>query len=194
MAQFASVEELNTYLGQTLDTNRATLLLRLASAGIQNYTGRTLELTIDDEAELYPLAPAYNASRWQLRLPQRPVLEVTAMTVDEVDSDDFTVGRSGLVAWGTGLPLSESSKVLVTYTHGYAVTPDQIPDPNPLGITRLPDDIVGICLEMAATGLQNPGAVQSEAIGTYRVDYGDVRGEITPNESQQKRLHRYRNF
>jgi hypothetical protein len=189
VAQFADVTELADFRGRAIgsaEVSRAELFLQLASADIQNYTGQTIELVTDDELVLHP-----QDSRAELVMPQRPVIEVTAITLDGVAIAGFEVTRWGRVRWGAGgfdsglygtaeeryLNPAFPPVVAVTYTHGF--------DP-------VPDDVRGVCLAWAARAMENPTSLDSETIGTQ---YAYTRAASEPGElllpGERRKLRKY---
>jgi hypothetical protein len=156
MAAFAVAADLASYLQTTFtagQTATATLLLDLASADIRNYTRQTISRVTDDTVLLR--APGVR----ELTLPERPVVSVATVKLGTVTvapaaylligdelvwvASTLSIGNlaEGGAGWGSAL-------VEVTYTHGYATTPD---------------DIKGVCLAVAARGFVNPqGATQQD--------------------------------
>jgi hypothetical protein len=199
LAQFATADELGSFLGRSLEPGevaRADLLLRLASARIQSEACQRLELVTDDEVHLIG---NYSAV---LLLPELPVLDVSAVTVRSgwgigssivIPSGQILWERRGLVqrrlvgveingpyvpygGWG-----GPYATVDVTYSHGYEV---------------LPDDVRGACLAMAARAWENPdGAiVQSESVdGAMSASYAPpVTTGVQLTEEERKTIRRYR--
>lgn len=154
MATFATTGDLGTYLGETLTGTRlaqATQALEMATAEIQSWTRRRLELVEDDIVVL-------TGSRdRELVLPDWPVVEVAAVEVDGVAVAASSYRRIGQTLYresGWGVP---GGTVEVVYTHGY--------DP-------IPDDIKSVTIQLAARTLQNPMGIRQEGIGSYSVTYG----------------------
>ena len=105
----------------------------------------------------------------RIHLPELPVTAVTKVVVDGVEltaSVDYKLGQHGILYrvngyWPVGIQI-----VVITYTHGHLV---------------IPDDIVGVCARSAArvyqAGLrakENDGVigVASLTLGDYSVSYG----------------------
>lgn len=155
MTAFASADDLSDYLGEELTGSRlvqAQVLLELATARIQSYVRQHIELV---ENDAMTLPGTYD---WDLELPQRPVVEVSAITIDgqAVPSDSYRLSGSTLVrAGGWGGP---AAVVGITYSHGY--------DP-------IPGDVKAVCLQLAVETLDNPQGVRQEGIGSYTVTYGN---------------------
>lgn len=182
---FATEAELETYLGASVTTDQATLLLNIATGLIQNETGQTLSAVAGDEIEL--------RGNWtdRLWLPQRPVTAVSAITVDGIaaPAGDYTWTPDGCVTIDCESQIINAGNrrgywggpgiiVAVTYSHGFTV---------------IPDDIKGVCLALAARiqSAPNGGAVASESLGAYSVTYSrEFSGMLTADE--KKILKRYR--
>lgn len=188
----ASVSDLSIYLNRELTgsaAQQAEMLLSIASNAVQAYCRQTLEYVEDDQASL--------VGNWgsTLTLPERPVVDVTSVSVDGTDlgSDNSWTwdGRDILYrgSWsdvnGAWAPQSDrphlywgsdEAIVEVTYSHGFPT---------------IPPVIVGIVCGLAARGIANPsGAVQSETLGPYSVTYGSstVSGASSLLASERKIL------
>lgn len=200
MSEFATTEQLGTFLNREITTDEeshARMMIRLASAAVQRETRQTLELVIDDDVELEP--SSLDTATSELTLPERPVLAVSAVTLDTFAATGYEVSRWGRVRWplhgvetnrspiyGEGVP----PVVRVTYSHGYAIREEQIPDPNPLGISPLPDEVLAVVLAVAARSMENPTGVASESTMTYRVDYSGAGARLTNDEKRSLRRWR----
>jgi len=144
MPQFASLGDLKEWLtlGQTafppIDDRLLTRLLVSSSAIIESYLNRpvglaTYEETIDDWGD-------YRAER-RLVLCVTPIISVVSLTVGGItvppaptaNASGYIIYRSHLTLQGWWLPTC--GPIVVRYTGGYAVTPD---------------DIIEACLELAA--------------------------------------------
>lgn len=172
MAPFATTDDLGAFLAEVLTGARQTqaaVALEMATARIQGWTKRRLELVVDDVVTLDGTADT------ELTLPSWPVVEVTAIEIDGVAAAGTSYKRSGGTlfrdaGWGR-----RGGTVDITYTHGY--------DP-------LPDDIRMVAVQLAVRIMQNPMGIRQEAIGTYSVTYGgDNPGDDDP---LLKQLTRYR--
>lgn len=138
MADFASVGDLETFLGTSGLGARGTALLGYASAAIRLYTRQDLEVVTGRQEEF-----AGEWNRYYLSLSQRPVTALT-MTVNAVAFTGFWANYiSGDVYREDGLPWDEGP-IVVTYDSGYAANSDEI-----AGIKT-------ICLEVAARALTGP--------------------------------------
>jgi hypothetical protein len=110
---FATATELCEWTGIPLPDNLGRLqqLLSSASALIQAYCGQDLVEVTDDQVMLHP------DPSWSVFLPQAPVTDVSAITVDTVPVTGFTFTQAGEITRTDGGWFEGT--VLVTYTHGY---------------------------------------------------------------------------
>lgn len=158
MAQFATAAELAARLGVTLTKDeeaRANVLLTQASGLIQDVTGQTIEKVTDDE--LIRIGQEDN----RMRLPQRPVISVSSVTLagEVQEADTYHLEGDELVSYcGWGYP---DETLVVTYTHGFA---------------EVPETVKAICLEAVVRVWVNPGSVSTDEHGSERVQYGRDRG------------------
>lgn len=189
MPAFATVSDLATYLQRDLDaadTATATQALDTASGAIRSYTRQTLSAaTTTDQLR----------ANWssEIVLPERPVSAVASVVVagpywsQTLTSTDYRWTRQGSLyvsplagspADGRGSWGGPEATVTVTYTHGFAV---------------IPDDIRGICLAMATRSMAVPvsAGVASESIGSYSVSF-DIAAASTPTEAEHRTLRLYR--
>lgn len=185
MTSFATPTELGTYLGVTIAANdaRAQLLLDLASAAIRRETGQQIDHRTADAIVL--------KGSWgtELELPQRPVLAVSAVSIDDGVANTAQVLNTDYGWKGAGVDTLDKilghwggprAAVHVTYEHGYAV---------------IPDDIKAICLELAARAWSNPASsnIKSETAKNYSVTYADSVGvRLTADEKADLRSYRRR--
>jgi hypothetical protein len=168
MADFATVAELETFMGSAPLGARGTAMLGYASAAIRRYTDQDLEATTGRQESF-----AGDAWRDYIELTQRPVTAVSSVTINAVAFTDFTWSRWGQIwkgsAWDTG-------PILVTYDSGFASTSDEM-----VGVK-------GICLEMAARAMGgNPE--------TFGMDVQELRGPtpaIFLTEQEQHDLDEFR--
>jgi len=173
---FAAVSDLEAVLGVTFSAQEATaanLVLLGVSAAIRRYTRQTVDLVTNDVAVLQ--------GTWsrELVLPQWPVVSVSNVLINSgqvAAGTWFLTGNNKLYRgylpifngpddWGGDLFLSSwlgpISTVQVTYTHGFAV---------------IPDDLKLTTVKVAARIFGNPTGDAREQIGGtrtgYKVDYG----------------------
>jgi hypothetical protein len=180
MTQFATNAELAARLGLTLtedEGDRADTLLALASGLIQAETGQTIAAVSDDELT----RPGDYSAR--LRLPERPVVSVTSITLDGVaivkpdyylDGDELVranwpigsennFGSSGL-GW-----LGPLYTLVITYSHGYET---------------IPELVKAVCLEMVARVWVNPGAASQEIVAGTSTTYS-ARGLLLTDQEKR---------
>lgn len=157
----ATAEELATFMDDAgLDSDRATLLLELATAEVQAVTGQRLLLIEDDPFELFAFS-----NRW-LTLPERPVVQISSLTIDGGDelvagTDYKRPARSATLFRRCGWAVCQNEPSLVAgiYSHGEA-TGSQA-----LEFAR------SATFGVAKLAASNPSAAASEAIDDYRVQY-----------------------
>jgi len=161
----ATVDDLQTFVGATFTApqqERAQLLLDLATGSIQRFTRQTIEYVEDDVVSLITRPGR------ELVLPQVPVVDVTSVVVETVDTlledEDwiFDGHRSiwHLRSWG-------HERVTVTYSHGWV---------------DIPDHVRSVCVQLAGRMWRNPSAVAAESVGQYSVTYGDGAVGLTMDE------------
>lgn len=118
-------------------------------------------------------------------LPQRPVVDIAAVTVNGTATQDWwQEGDEVLVrAWSWDQPPAahRAPQVAVTYTHGW--------DP-------VPGEIQAIVMQAANRVMVNPSGIRSETVGGESVTYlipavGEYLGVLLSN-TEKKVLDRYR--
>lgn len=158
----ATLDDLNRRLKTVVassDVVRADSILTDVSASVRRFCGQDFtQATTTDRLAV---------RRGRVRLPQWPVTAVSAVAdinanpvlFSWVDGDIVTLSQNldsfTFEPWSNGF-----THVDVTYTHGYAI---------------LPDDIVGIVCQIAARVLGSPpeqSGKQSEEIGDYSYSLG----------------------
>lgn len=150
----ASVDDLAARLGRELDddeTARIEALLADASAAVRSYTGQ--QFTRESTTSRLRVAGR------SLRLPQRPVIGVSA--VADVDGNDVSFSwYAGEVLGIDSLAYPTGGWVDVTYEHGYE---------------EVPADVVAVVCNVAlrAFGVAaGQSGLASETIGTYSYSIG----------------------
>lgn len=156
-------QEVEARLGRTLtpdEQTRVDTLIIDASAAVRLVTGQDF-----DEATT---TKRLKVKRRKVRLPQRPVTAVSAVIDINANpvlftwlgDDSVQVGRNVPDDFGWNPWRTDVSVVDVTYTHGYAATPDVV-----VAV------VCGIVLRAFGT---NPTAtgVQQESIGGYSYSIG----------------------
>lgn len=169
----ASVADLEGRLGRQLDpdeASRAALLLSDASEAVRSYTGQQFTPVVS--------TVRLQVVNGEVRLPQRPVNDVTA--VDDLD------GNPVMFTWWFGDRIALTGPwtpyVDVTYDHGYA---------------EIPGEIVGLVCNQVARALGNAPDLtgyQQEQIGTYSYTIGPAAaaGAFGLLNDERAVLNRYR--
>lgn len=170
--QFATADDFGVRLGETLtdaERDRVNALLARASGLIQEEARQRIQFEIDDELTVRGV---YDD---RLRLPQRPVISISSVTVTPqggtattIDPESYYLDGDDLVRaafplqsqrffgqWTRGWfgPLYALS---VVYTHGH--------DP-------IPEAVKALCMEMVVRVWVNPGAVAQESVGNTSTLY-----------------------
>lgn len=160
MVAFASLTEFELYVRQDIEPTSVAALeaqqcLDVASDVIRGHTRQTLHAVTADAVEL-----TGNPTD-RLDLPQRPVTDVTAISVDgtAIAADEFGWSRSGRLTLTAGTFGDDRTAVTVTYSHGYAI---------------IPGDIRAITLALAARMWVNPEGHSREQLGSYNVGYAAI--------------------
>ncbi|MDT7847196.1 hypothetical protein [Streptomyces justiciae] len=192
----ATVEELMAYPGpKPASDAEAQLVLRLASGAIRNRTKQTISFVADDTVTL-------TGGERVLALPQRPlfvdadhpltvveIVDGSGLEVPAVEGRDFVImgselhrgeswPASRLMGWPRRWPTGIwADRVRVTYSHGHQ---------------EIPDDIVGICLDLAAATVSNPNRLRSETAGqTSVVHTVETFGTGSLTSDHEKLLRKY---
>lgn len=183
LESLASIADLEDRLGRELtdaEARRAPALLRDASALVRSYCRQGFDLVEDDSVTLRPIGD-------RLKLPQRPVVAVTSVSVvgGRDDAPDMALGgwlwdgldevQVGAVGWGLAIQWDlefysgwEPGTYKVVYDHGYATTPD---------------DVVAVVCGMVNRVLTSPTMVEgltSERIGQYGYQFAQFPGGQSP--------------
>lgn len=158
--QLATPEDLAALLQMDLDLATATVVIEAATAVVQEAAGRPpqrLVLVENDEATLLGTTDSW------LDLPQRPVTDVTSVTLDGGLITDHT--RFGSRLWrscGWAASACAPSTVQVVYSHGYP------PGHQVLQLAR------SAVLSLARVTYANPTGQTSERLDDYAVAYAAV--------------------
>jgi hypothetical protein len=128
---------------------RAEGLLERASGLVQDEARQRIELVEDDEFTFYGFLES------SVLLPERPVVEVTAVTIDGDDlaADAYRLEDDHLV-YAAGWPLD--TEIVVTYTHGWE---------------EIPAAAKEVVLSMVSRVWVNPTGVVSERLGQAQMTY-----------------------
>ena len=182
MVALATTDELAAVMARDLsatDLLRAERLLDIASAKVRTHTGQTFTKTTTTDT-----LPVRNR---KVRLPQRPVVEVSAVT----DLNDIAVtfewdGRNVLELAAFDLDWFEREarrsrlkSVKVTYEHGY--------DP-------IPADVIGVVCDLAAAAMDTPpeqSGVQSETLGPFSMSSGSKYPGVLLTQAMKDSLAPY---
>ena len=149
---FATAAELAATMQTTVDSAAADLALASASAVIRKWTRQTISRVADDVVTLRVIDPC------ELVLPQRPVVSVSQVLVNSVVLVDWVLSGDRLLRTGGWRYLPGTSTypdpglVQVTYTHGWE---------------EIPDEVRGVCLDLASSTVSNPGMLRQESIDDY---------------------------
>ena len=193
MAAFCTIDDLEAFLQVVIADGNASALAAIASASaaIQNYCRQTISQVVSDALTL-----TVPECRRTILLPEQPVTAISSVVEDGTTltvGDDYQWSQSGLLTrqgrdWASGW-----QDVVVTYTHGYAVTPE---------------DLKSVCVQAAArayrAGLASaatggvPGIQSEQADGDYSVTFAAQAagsGASSPPlllQSEKDQLSRYR--
>jgi hypothetical protein len=167
----------------SLNTATADVWLNAATAVVQEAAGFQRILRVTDEQ----ITLTGTTDSW-LRLPQIPVVSVSAVTLDgealtagAAGSGGSTYRLRGTRLWrGDGWQkyCGEPSEASVTYTHGYADTAQGIE------LAR------GTVISLARIPYDNPTAVAREQIDDYQVAYGVVSAAMEASKFLRRALRR----
>lgn len=176
LPNLATIPDLEAYAQRgALDADAAELALRLASAAIRRYTRQAITFMENETVLLM-------GGERVLKLPQRPlvvdgahplaVVEIpdgSGIELPAVEERDFIRQGAELhrgnplyvttrtMGWPFNRPLGIwADRVRVTYSHGFE---------------ELPDDIVGVCVDLAAATLANPSRLRSEQVGGISITH-----------------------
>lgn len=155
----ATDDELRQFLNdEDIDTDRAELLLGLASGLVRRYTGQLFDEVTDEALTLDGNGTPV------LLLPELPVNDVASVVEDPrgdalalADDTDFEWSEKGILTRLSGCWRRRARWYVVTYSHGYA---------------EIPGDVKGVVLRVAARGITNPEGVRQETLGSYSYSYG----------------------
>lgn len=195
MPAFATSDELAGVLGRDIGITAlagSDLVLQMASSLIQDEAKQQIVQVLNDSVSL---RGTYDHV---LRLPERPVLAVTAVRIRNGSifaselplqtNVDYRWDRMGLlrrVTYITGRLVSPVSGywggpmavVDVTYSHGYAVVPDRVK---------------ALCLSVAARVLSNPRGVVSETRGPFSTQFDRAIPHFTLNDHEKRVARSFR--
>lgn len=124
---FATYTDMQYRLGVTLDVDeqaRATQILADATGLVKQAAGQEIELVTDDVL----IRRGVDSNR--LRLPQRPVVSVSAITsqyygysAQSLAQDQWYLDGDTLVRYGFASWFGPEYELMITYTHGWTTVP-----------------------------------------------------------------------
>jgi hypothetical protein len=182
--QLATPEDLASRLQSDLDRATATVLIEAATAVVQAVAGQRIVEVLDDEVVL-DIDDSHRGGVY-LDLPERPVTEVSTVTIGATSVTDWIpVLRRGRVwradGWRSTLTAypSQPSTVTIVYSHGY-----------PTGHQRLQLGR-GTVLALAAPLYPNPNSATSVKIDDYAEAYEAMSARMEASPSLQHLLRRH---
>jgi hypothetical protein len=166
MADFATVAELETFMGTTGFGARGTAMLGYASAAIRLHCRQDLDATTGRQEEY-----AGEWNRYVIQVTQIPVTALTLTIAAVAFTEFFANYLTGDIWRDDGGPWDEGP-ILVTYDSGFPSLSDEM-----LGIKT-------ICLEVAARALGGPSQ------DTFGIEVPELRGAapvifLTDGEKQK---------
>jgi hypothetical protein len=183
------VADLATLLGRTFTPEQelqAAALLDQASSVVRSYVRQDItRATTTDTFTMRRVDPVLHRCAGAVTLPQRPVVDIDAVKVNDVVTSDWWQDGNDLLlrsgAWDWPPAANRPPQVTVTYTHGYG---------------EVPGDIKAIVLQAANRVIVNPSGIRSETVGGESVTYlipavGEYLGVLL-SRTEQKVLDRYR--
>jgi hypothetical protein len=189
----ASISDLSDRLGRPLtaaEEARAQALLQDASAKVRSYTKQAFTRT-DGETVVV------RAQQGEIRLPQRPVLNVTSVVAIGAGGapnlpvvgwfwDGLDIIRISTDSPTINLPERWYEEDVDAYPGTYRVIYDH-------GAAQVPDDVVGIVARMVLRTLTAPtmaGGVTGETIGpySYRTDGSGIGTAVVMTDEDRREL------
>lgn len=197
MEPFISVDDFEAMLGQDLaDPNALEVKIALDSAcqRVRTYLGQDVN-RVDDDVEVHS-----GSGRRKLRLRQRPVREVTLVTIDGTATTNYTRRNAVITLKDADVWWFGNDNIEVTYTHGWDHDPG---DPGPGGAISVPSDIRLVALILSRRVYESvgvtatAGALISETIGDYSYQLSDAAISAVTSatellEAEAYALDRYR--
>lgn len=148
--------------------NTCTLALRVASKLVRN-EAKTLFMRREDTVAL-------RIVDGMVRLPA-PVVSVTSVQVQGQTVPDSGWWHEGEELWLTSPPCDPRRRATVTLTHGYAT---------------VPDDVLGITLDVASRGCVNPLSLRQESTGQRSVTFATETLAMSLAQVEMDKLKGYR--
>lgn len=189
LPSLVTVADLATLLGRTFTTEQeqqAQALLDQASSIVRAYVRQDItRATTTDTFTMRRADPLLHRCGGVVTLPQRPVVDITEVKVDDVVTADWWQDGSDILVrgwtWDRPPAAHRAPQVTVTYTHGW--------DP-------VPGEIQAIVMQAANRVIVNPSGIRSETVGGESVTYlipavGEYLGVLL-SKTEQRVLDRYR--
>ena len=173
MADFATVAELETFMGTVGLGARGTAMLGYASAEIRGYTRQDLDAVTGRQED-----HAGDLGRYILTTTQAPVTAIT-IDIDSVAFTDFVWDEWGQDIHHTDWSPWTGTLIRITYDSGWGSTSDEFAE------------IKSTCLEVAARALGGP---QSPEFAQFGIDTPELRGAspaIFLTDSEKRRLEKF---
>lgn len=170
MALF-TLDDLAAYMQQDLDTATATVVRTMATGVVTGYTNQLLEAAT--YTHLLPVSADLT-----VRLPQRPVTDVTSVTVGGValtETTDWQWDGVHPVLTLESAPDEDEWQATVVYDAGY---------------DTIPDDITAVALSVAGRIYNTTPGVVAESIDDYRAQYTPASVGLLDHE--RRILRRYK--
>lgn len=176
----ATPADLAAFLQRDITDAHAEVALRTASGLVRAYTGQRITFTA---GATYVL----DGGGHTVRLPQRPAVVDADNPITVVELEEYGTAQLTLVDNLTYTRRRDelrrrcgwfSPRVQVTYSHGY---------------TNVPDDIVGVVLDLAGRSMTNPAGLRSVAIDDYTRTYAtETLGAGSLTDANKSALANYR--
>jgi hypothetical protein len=180
--QLATVADLQSLLGYTVDTDKATVLIECATAVVQAVAQQRIVQVVDD---VQTIDLDEHDEGLYLYLPERPVTAVSAAVIGATPVTDYTqqLTRNRLwraYGWRSTLIryVPQPSQVTITYTHGY-----------PAGHQRLQLARSAV-LSLIKGVYGNATGATRVAIDDYSAMYEALSAQMDASEFLQKVLRR----
>lgn len=176
MTMFATADDLAARLGIEFtedETTRAEALLTMASGQIlDEANGQKIALVTNDVLTMA------GTTDDRILLPQRPVVEVSSVTLNGSEIGDWYLVNNTIFRKATLLGLFGSidgpfllgsrffgrpdQTLVITYSHGYADD-------------SIPETVKTVCKEIVVRVWVNPGSVARETVGNTTTTYDNMR-------------------
>lgn len=186
MRPFIGIEDLSAITGTTVSDQDLITAIALDSGcqAVRSYIEQTINYVADDVEEID------GNGRLKIRLTERPIRDLTSITVDgnELTTEMYNRHKSVLrrtdgVTWPMGF-----GNVVVTYSHGW----DAIPDDSAGDDVLVPADLRLVALLSAKRVYTSVGLVSgektSETIGSYSYSVSAVAESAAQLFDAEKRV------